>query len=140
MKKFDSSIDGVGGDDKAEFFKLDSGAIIDVGLDQKPLSIVLEDVFSGFGHRYMSMEHRKLLRNDKEAAEAEVEKLETHDWLLGVLEEALKNKEWRDARDGRVDQDVMDERPLTEGRRKRKSTLPEYNEEEGCNSKRSRRT
>jgi hypothetical protein len=138
LKKFDSSIDGVGGDDKADFFKLDSGAIIDIGLDQEHLSIVLEAVFSGFGHRYMSMEQRKLLKADKKAAEAAVEKLETHDWLLGVLKEALKNKEWRAARDGRVDQDVLDDRSLTGGQRKRKSVLLEYNEEQGSNSKRSR--
>jgi hypothetical protein len=54
LKKFDSiSINGVGGRDKAEFL---AAAIMNIGLDQEHLSIVLEDVFSGFGHRYMSLE------------------------------------------------------------------------------------
>jgi hypothetical protein len=139
LKKFDFSIGGVGGLDKAAFLRSDSASVMEINLQQEPLSIVLEDIFSGFGHRYRSLAQRKLERSDKKAAEAEVEKLETHDWLLGVLGEALKNKEWRDARDGRVDQDILDDRSLTEGQRKRKSMLAEYNEERGSGSKRSRR-
>jgi hypothetical protein len=101
----------------------------------------LEDIFSGFAHRYRSLAQKKLERSDKKAAEAEVEKLETHGWLLGVLEEALKNKEWRDATDGRVDQDILNDRSLTEGQRKRKSTLMiENKKERESGSKRSRRT
>jgi hypothetical protein len=139
LKKFDSSIGGVGGGDKAEFLGGDSASIMRLGLEQEPLSMVLEDIFTGFGHRYLSTEQTKLKRRNAKAAEAEVEKLETHDWLLGVLEEALKNKEWRDARDERVDQDTLDDMSLTEGQRKRKSMLSEYNEERGSGSKRSRR-
>lgn len=138
MNKFDSSIGGVGGRDKAEFFRLDSAAIMEIGIEQEPLSMVLEDIFSGFGHRYRSLAQSKLKKEDQKAAEAEVEKLETHNWLLGVLEEALENKEWRDARDGRVDQDILNDRPLTVAQRKRKSMLPEYKEERGSDSKRSR--
>ena len=57
---------------------------------------------------------RKLERRTKKAAEAEVKKLETYDLFLGVLRrhlslfknKALINKEWKDARDGRDDQDI----------------------------------
>ena len=37
-------------------------------------------------------------------------KLEAHVWLLGVLEGALNGEEWKDARDGRVGQDMFDDR------------------------------
>ena len=37
LKKFDSCIDDVGGDDKAEFFRCDSAAIIKLGLERGPL-------------------------------------------------------------------------------------------------------
>lgn len=139
LQKFDSSYAGVAGGDKAELFRLDSAAIMDVGLYQEPLSTVLEDIYSGFGHRYGSLRYRILNKKDKEAAEVEVEKLETHEWLLGVLQKALENDEWKDARDGRVDQEfIPDGRYLTAGQeRKRKSMLPEYETE--SDSKRCKR-
>jgi hypothetical protein len=55
----------------------------------------------------------------KEPAEAEVEKLESHAWLLGVLENALKDKVWKDASDGRVDWDILDNRPLMEAEKEK---------------------
>jgi hypothetical protein len=76
-----------------------------INLEQEPLSI-LEKISSGFGHRYRSLEQRKLERRHKKAAdsEAEVEKLETldHDLFL-----------WKDARDGRVDQVYIDDGALS---------------------------
>ncbi|KAF8967433.1 hypothetical protein BDZ97DRAFT_1697573 [Flammula alnicola] len=130
LKKFDSTLAGVGGDDKAAKFREDSSAITHIDLEQKPFSEVLENIYSGFGHRYGSLAQGMLQKTDKRAAEAEIKKLETHDWLYGVLEDALKNITWKAAEDGRVYQEVLEEdMHMTAGQKKRKSMLSEYDEE-----------
>jgi len=138
LRKFDSIF---GGDDKAEFFKMDMVAIESIGLKQEPLSAVLEAIYTGFGHRYGSLEHKKLKKSNKQAAEAELEKLETHDWLYNTLRNALEDSEWKAATDGRVDQEVLeDDKYLTNRQKNRKkSMIPEYEDELNSNAKRSRR-
>ena len=109
LKKFDFTSYSAG---KAEFFQPDLFAIspslpVRIGLEQTPLSAVLEVIYSGFGHRYWSTRHHVLKETSKASAEAESEKLETHDWLHSVLQEALNNKEWKNARDGSVEQEII---------------------------------
>ncbi|KAF8970554.1 hypothetical protein BDZ97DRAFT_1652449 [Flammula alnicola] len=126
LKKFDSTLNGVGGDDKADLLTMSMATVSRIGLEQEPFSAVLRDIYSGFGHRYMSPDQIMLREKDEKAAEAEIEKLETHDWLYGVLEDALKNIIWKAAEDGWVHQEVLEEdRHMTTGQKKRKS----YDEE-----------
>ncbi|KAF8972156.1 hypothetical protein BDZ97DRAFT_1650439 [Flammula alnicola] len=130
LMRFDTSLNKIGGQRKAAMFREDSSAITHIGLERKPLSDVLKRIYSGFGHRYGSTKYEELQLENEQAAKAEVEKLETHNWLYGVLEDALKNITWKAAEDGRVDQEVLKEdRYLTAGQKKRKSMLPEYDEE-----------
>jgi len=84
-------------------------AIVRIGLDRKPFSAVLKAIYSGFGHRYGSTEQLKLEDEDEAAAEAELKKLETHDWLYNILWNALEDSEWKAATDGRVDQEVLED-------------------------------
>jgi len=138
LKGFDSIYGGV---HKEALLRQDMSAIVHLGLDQRPFSAVLETIYSGFGHRYGSMEQLKLKGNDKAAAEAELKKLETHDWLHNVLQQALKDDGWKAAQDGRVYQDIIvDDRHLTERQKnRRKSLIPEYKEELNSSGKCSRR-
>jgi len=126
---------------KVEFFQRDMLAIESIGLKQQPLSAVLEAIYTGFGHRYGSLEHKKLKKLNQQAAEAELEKLETHDWLYNTLRDALEDSEWKAATDGRVNQEVLeDDKYLTNRQKNRKkSMIPEYEEELNSNAKRSRR-
>jgi len=138
LRKFDSIF---GGDDKAEFIGMGMTAIVRIGLNRKPFSAVLKAIYSGFGHRYGSTEQLKLEDEDEAAAEAELKKLETHDWLYNILRNALEDSEWKAATDGRVDQEVLeDDKYLTNRQKSRKkSMIPEYEEELNSNAKRSRR-
>ncbi|KAF8967431.1 hypothetical protein BDZ97DRAFT_520806 [Flammula alnicola] len=140
LEKYDHIVDGIGGNGKAELFRGDSPSITNIRLGKKPLSAVLQKIYSGFGHRYGSLAQETLRMTDKQAAEAAVEKLETHEWLYEVLEKSLNNEEWKAAGDGRVDQEVVGRSEhLRAAHQKRKSMLrePEYDEE--CDKKRSKR-
>lgn len=53
---------------------------------------------------------------NKDAAKAEVEKLETHDWLHSVLKKALQNIKWKETGDGRVEQEVPEDDKLSDGK------------------------
>ena len=129
LKKF--NFDGVAGDSKAELLKAGTGTVRDFKLDRKPFSNLLEDIFRGFGLRYGSERYYDLESHNPEAIAAELAKLETYDWLYGVLDKALKNDEWKAAGDGAVSQKIVSDldRYLTDTQKKRKSMIEEYREE-----------
>jgi hypothetical protein len=130
LKNFDHVFGGVGGFLKAKMLRGDSSTIHAFGLDQKPFSDLLKVLFSKFGLRYGSTRFLDMDSIDSAAAAAEVQELETHDWLCGVLDKALKDDVWKEAEDKAVEQEVLkEERYLTDANKKRKSTVEAYKAE-----------
>ena len=105
-----------GGDDKVQLLKQDWSAVTDIDLEQKPFSDVLKCIYSRFGCRHGSRWYQELEMENKDAAKAEVEKLETHDWLHSVLKKALQNIKWMETGDGRVEQEVLEDDKLSDGK------------------------
>lgn len=124
LKRFDSSNAADGGREKQNSFQRDVSAIKEIKLAQKQFSAILSKIYIAFGIRYESPRTELMT---EEALQAEVAKLETHEWLLDILETALEDDEWKAAKDGRVLPDVIvDPRHLTAGQAKRrKSMLPD---------------
>lgn len=119
LQKFDSSRAVDAGREKQNSFQRDVAAIREIGLIQKPFSAVLSEIYVAFGLRYDSPRSFSMT---EEAVQVEVAKLETHEWLLDLLETALENDEWKASGDGRVNVDVIPHsRGLTA---KRKTSMP----------------
>jgi len=81
----------------------------------------------GYRYRYTELGEREQEKPGKlEAHKHHQERLETHDWLMNLLSNALKDEAWKAVRDpSRKEQEVA---PLfkREGGRKRKSACSEY--------------
>lgn len=116
FERFDPPVSGMGGDDKVQLLKQDWSAVTDIDLEQKPFSDVLKCIYSRFGCRHGSRWYQELEMENKDAAKAEVEKLETHDWLHSVLKKALQNIKWMETGDGRVEQEVLEDDKLSDGK------------------------
>jgi hypothetical protein len=139
LKSFDHIFDGVGGSLKAKILRGDISTIDAFGLNQKQFSDLLKILFSKFGLRYRSARFLEGDMVDSAAAAAEVDELETHNWLFDVLDKALKDDVWKEAEDKAVEQEVLEEeRYLTDAHKKRKSAVEVYKVER--EAKRSKAT
>lgn len=126
LQKFDSSRAVDAGREKQNSFQRDVAAIREIGLIQKPFSAVLSEIYVAFGLRYDSPRSFSMT---EEAVQVEVAKLETHEWLLDLLETALENDEWKASGDGRVGRCLPFSGLNSKKVAKRKTSMPlEYGE------------
>ena len=123
LQRFDSLY----GDPKADMFGRGPTISATLKLPSKHLRYLLEDLLDGYRYRYTELGEREQEKPGKlEAHKHHQERLETHDWLMNLLSNALKDEAWKAVRDpSRKEQEVA---PLfkREGGRKRKSACSEY--------------
>jgi len=111
---------------KARLLSNDIPTIRNIKISQKRFEKLLCDLWHGFACRYDSY---FVITQDKDVARELQERLETHDWMLKMMKDALEEKDWELAGDdGAVNHEVPEpDETLTEGQRKRrKSNLSEY--------------
>ena len=123
LRRFDSW----DGDAKAGMFGSGSTIANRLKLSSNGLTYLLEDLLDGYRYRYTKLTEREQKIPGKLAAhEHHQARLENHEWLMGLLSEALKDEEWKESSDpSRKEQEVA---PLNQREtwRKRKSACSEY--------------
>ena len=130
LRRFDS----LDGDGKADMFGLGSTMAVRLRLSSKNLRYLLAGLLEGYRYRYTElleqgneMPHELAAHEGAlaERIEQRQARLENHEWLMGLLSEALKDEEWKASSDPSRKQEVT---PLNqrEGVTKRKSACSEY--------------
>jgi hypothetical protein len=97
-------------------------------ISQTQFRDVLCKLWHGFACRYGSSYY--VLTQSKDSIEKLKGRLETHDWMINTLVDALQDRDWELASDDcAVNHELPEpDESLTEGqRKKRKSNLSEYN-------------
>ncbi|CAA7265130.1 unnamed protein product [Cyclocybe aegerita] len=122
------AFDVAGGVEKYKYMMMGTSAIHDIKLEQPVFTKLLVTLWLEFGGRYESDSYRFLKTHDPKAANEWLDRLESHDWMMTTLTEALKNEEWSSTTDdGRIKHPIIEsEKTLTGGQKKRKSELSEY--------------
>jgi hypothetical protein len=111
---------------KARLLSNDIPTIRNIKVSQKRFEKLLCDLWHGFACRYDSY---FVITQDEDVTRELRERLETHDWMLKTMKDALEEKDWESASDdGAVNHEVPEPGDtLAEGQRKRrKSNLSEY--------------
>ncbi|EEB93246.1 hypothetical protein MPER_08127 [Moniliophthora perniciosa FA553] len=127
LRAFDSRIGGAGGDEKYTYLVSGKNTIKRINLCQAAFSDLLSELWVAFGFRYESDAYASTTMQDPEKADAEVQKLESHEWIVGVLEDALKNEQWKNVtNDGAVKHSIIETENPQIGAYKRKSEMEEY--------------
>jgi hypothetical protein len=125
--EFLHQFDSLYGQAKANMFSGGSTIAARLKLLSKDLKYLLEDLLNGYRYRYTELEEREQKKPGKlEAHKHHQARLESHEWLMNLLSDALKDEAWKAVRDpSRTEQEVA---PLfqREGGRKRKSACSEY--------------
>ena len=122
LRRFDSW----DGDAKAGMFGSGSTIANRLKLSSNGLTYLLEDLLDGYRYRYTKLTEREQKIPGKLAAhEHHQARLENHEWLMGLLSEALKNGEWKKKDDPSKVQEVA-RLFQREGGTKRKSACEEY--------------
>ncbi len=124
LRVFDGTIQDC--ERKARLLSNDIPTIRNIKISQKRFEKLLCDLWHGFACRYDSY---FVITQDEDVARELQERLETHDWMLKTMKDALEEKDWESASDdGAVNHEVPEpDDTLTEGQRKRrKSNLSEY--------------
>ncbi|KAJ3499523.1 hypothetical protein NLJ89_g10093 [Agrocybe chaxingu] len=117
-----------GGLAKRNYIEQDYPAIKRMTLSNEFLARILSTLSSKFGGRYGTLLFDMKETEDQIAAEKWKADLESHEWMLGELEKALKNTEWRNCgRDGWVKQEFRTSTPETSWRRKGSDSYPSRN-------------
>ena len=124
--RFLQQFDSLYGDAKASMFRGGAATAATLKLSSKGLKFLLEDLLEGYRYRYAELREREQEMPDKLAAHKRHQaRLENHDWLMGLLSEALKNGEWKKKDDPSKVQEVA-RLFQREGEKKRKSACEEY--------------
>jgi hypothetical protein len=124
LRVFDSTVEN--SNSKERILLADLVTILKMKISQKQFHDVLCTLWHGFACRYDSY---FILTQTDDVAKKLREQLETHDWMISTLKDALKDKDWELASDdGAVNHGLLtSDESLTEGqRKKRKSNLSEY--------------
>lgn len=119
--------DNLYGDPKADMFRSGRALVPTLKLPSQNLRYLLEDLLDGYRFRYTELGEREQQKPGQlEAHKHHQARLENHQWLMDLLNNALKAEEWKRLKDpARRDQEVA--RLLQrEGGRKRKSACSEY--------------
>ncbi|KAF5392107.1 hypothetical protein D9757_003326 [Collybiopsis confluens] len=109
--------------------KLGSGGLTirDLKLATPQVCDLLTTLWQKFGGRYGSDMFFTEQTRSKEDADKWLQSLESHDWMMGQLETALANEDWKKLNDRRVTYEYgTSKRTLTEGQKKRKSVMTDY--------------
>ncbi|KAJ3506069.1 hypothetical protein NLJ89_g7078 [Agrocybe chaxingu] len=126
LQAFDYSVNGKGGLARRNYIEKDSTAIKRMKLSNEFLSRILSTLWSKFGGRYGTLLFDTKETEDPIAAEKWKADLESHEWMLGELEKALKNEEWRNYRyDGWVKQEFHTSLPESSRKRKGSDSYPD---------------
>ncbi|KAJ3510496.1 hypothetical protein NLJ89_g4634 [Agrocybe chaxingu] len=114
------AFDLAGGVEKRNHILKGTSAIYDIKLEQPAFANLLVTLWLEFGARYNSDSYRFLETRDPEAAREWLNRLESHEWMMATLSEALKNEDWLSTTcDGRIKHLVIEsEKTLTEGQKK----------------------
>ncbi|KAJ3503931.1 hypothetical protein NLJ89_g8210 [Agrocybe chaxingu] len=94
---FVKSFDSPDGEHKSMLMRLGEEGIYGMKLDQNGVNEVLIPLFGAFGTRYK--EGTKRQASDR--VRKELEKLESHGWMLDILKKGLEDEEWQSADDAR---------------------------------------
>ncbi|CAA7266257.1 unnamed protein product [Cyclocybe aegerita] len=120
---FVKSFDSPDGEHKSMLMRLGEEGIYGMKLDQNGVNEVLIPLFGAFGTRYK--EGTKRQASDR--VRKELEKLESHDWMLDILKKGLEDEEWQSADDAWVSHPIkQDDKRAPADSRKRKSQTSEY--------------
>uniref|UniRef100_A0A0W0G398 Fungal-type protein kinase domain-containing protein n=1 Tax=Moniliophthora roreri TaxID=221103 RepID=A0A0W0G398_MONRR len=123
LRAFDSRIGGTGGDDKQRYLMSGTQTIVDIKLHQTASHNILRKLWVAFGFRYGSELCYQMVETESvEKVAAELRKLESHEWTVGVLEDALKIEEWKSVtNDGAMKHSIVEMEQSLTGAQKRKS-------------------
>ncbi|CAA7260739.1 unnamed protein product [Cyclocybe aegerita] len=126
LQAFDYSVDGEGGLARRNYIEKDYLAIKRIKLSNEFFSRILSTLWSKFGGRYGTVLFDMKDTDDHAAAEKWLAELESHEWMLGEVEKALKDEEWRNCgRDGSVKQEYHTSLPSTSRKRKGSDSYPD---------------
>jgi hypothetical protein len=125
LRVFDSTVDN--SSSKERLLLADMMTIMNITISNQKFRDILCTLWHGFACRYDSY---YVFTQTEDAAKYLRERLETHDWMMDTLKDALKDSDWKsDSDDSAVNHELpIPDESLTEGqRKKRKSNLSEYN-------------
>jgi hypothetical protein len=98
--------------------------IQDVNINQLRFQQLLGDLWTAFGCRYQSESYNLELQRDPAAAQELLHRLESHEWMIEQLCEALWDDAWRAAQDSYVWHPLLEaNQSLTTQQLKRKSEM-----------------
>lgn len=122
LEKFDQRLDG--GQEKYTMLLSGSPSMKDLHINTAPISDLLLRLWLKFGGRYGS---DRIQSRSEDEARTWLQELDTHDWMIGELKEALAKEGWKDIRDASVPRQVLfPHKTLTVNQRKRKSAMSQY--------------
>jgi len=101
--------------------------IMKLEIEQLPFQQVLGDLWTAFACRYNSEAYSLELQRDPAAAQLLLDRLESHDWMVDTLCEALRDDAWQTAQDASVRHPILEaDESLTWRQLKRKSQMPSH--------------
>ena len=125
--EFLQQFDSLYGRAKANMFGFGSTTAATLKLPSKGLKFLLEDLLEGYRYRYAELREREQKIPEKlEAHKRHQARLENHEWLMGLLSEALKDEEWKASSDPSRKEQKVEPLFQREGGTKRKSACEEY--------------
>ncbi|KAK0436369.1 hypothetical protein EV421DRAFT_2038713 [Armillaria borealis] len=114
------------GTHKAKMLR-DNALAATLHLDSRNLEGLLADLLDGYRWRYFELLHRDREQSNKsEELTRQRKQLETHDWLMTLLRNGLKDEAWKAVRDPSRKEQKVAAMVQRDGRKKRKSDCSEY--------------
>ncbi|PBK62673.1 hypothetical protein ARMSODRAFT_1008164 [Armillaria solidipes] len=114
------------GTHKAKMLR-DNALAATLHLDSHNLEGLLADLLDGYRWRYFELLHRDQEQSNKsEELTCQRKQLETHDWLMTLLRDGLKDEAWKAVRDPSRKEQKVSAMVQRDGRKKRKSDCSEY--------------
>ncbi|PBK94374.1 hypothetical protein ARMGADRAFT_1079060 [Armillaria gallica] len=105
----------------------DNTLVATLHLDSRYLEGLLADLLDGYRWRYIEMLRRDQGQSNKlEELMRQQRQLETHDWLMTLLRDGLKDEAWKVVRDPSRKEQKVAAMVQRDGRRRRKSDCSEY--------------